>query len=340
MVEERPALMCAPTISVVLPSYRREGVLVATVRSVLAQRGSGDEVIVVDQTPDHEPGTQAALEELSQRDGLRWVRKATPGICEAMNVGALVARGDILLFLDDDVVPTEGLLEAHRVAFTEPDAPPSACGQVLQPWNEGPVESIRDDAMGFDFAYSKRAEILPVMAGNFAVKRDVFIAAGGMDETFTGGAHRCDAEIGYRLAAFTGRRTRFVPEAGVRHLLSSGGTRAHGHKDTWAAIGSAMGDYYFGLRCLGRREALRHTLSRLSRAPLNRRTARRPWMVALLFVREIVALCRAVLRASGREQRYIRRLEDYRDVSGAGALSRSSSTSLAVDSRDSAPAET
>lgn len=311
--------MTSRSVSVVIPSYMREAALVETVRAVRAQLAPGDEIVVVDQSPAHEAATTEALGVLADGDRVRWVRKSRPGIAEAMNVGALLARGDLLLFLDDDVIPSEGLLDAHRRALSDEPRALSTCGQILQPWNERPVDSVRDFEMGFDFAYDNETEVVPVMAGNFGVHRAVFLAAGGMDEVFTGGAHRCDAEVGYRLLARTGKRTRFVPEASLRHLLAPGGTRAHGHKDSWASIGSAVGDYYFGFRCLGFGGAAHHAAKRILRAPFNRNTARRPWLVAMILARETVAFGRAVRLAAG-SGRYIRALESYVDVEAVGPV--------------------
>lgn len=305
--------MILPSLSVVIPTFMREDVLAETVRAVRDQLSPGDEILVIDQTPSHQAETTAALLELSADGRVRWVRKARPGIAEAMNVGALLAQGKILLYLDDDVVPDPELLKAHRRAFASDSGVVSTCGQILQPWNERPVDAVPDFEMGFDFAYDKEAEVAPVMAGNFGVRREAFLAAGGMDEVFAGGAHRCDAEMGYRLLARTGRRTRFVPAASLRHLLAPGGTRAHGHKDSWASIGSAVGDYYFGLRCLPFGGAMRHAAKRILRAPFNRNTARRPWLVVMILAREAVALGRAVRLAVG-PGRYVRALDAYLDL--------------------------
>jgi len=303
-----------PTISVVVPSFQRETVLVETARLVLEQLGEGDEILVVDQTARHQPETEAALAELARSGRLRWVRKARPSICEAMNVGVLLARGEIVVFLDDDVVPAPGLLEVYRSAFAESEDLHAVNGQVLQPWNDGSVDRVRDFELGFDFAYSERAEVVPALTCNFAVRREVFLMAGGMDETFEGGAHRCDADLGYRLRACTKRRVRFEPSASVRHLQAGGGTRAHGAKDSWASIGSAVGDHYLGLRWFGWRGALRHSLHRLVRAPINRRTLERPWLVPWLALRELVAFGRALARVRRGPARTVREVASYQDV--------------------------
>jgi GT2 family glycosyltransferase len=302
----------------VIPSYQRESILIGTLESILAQCIGGDEVIVVDQTLRHEPETERRLSELNRKGEVRWVRKSKPSICEAMNLGAALARGELLVFLDDDARPFEDFLEAYRRLFALADAPLAACGQILQPWDEGPSDAPGGDAGNFNFASRHPGELVGVMAGNFAVRRSVFLEVGGMDEAFRGGAYRCDAEVGFRLLARTGRRVRFEPSAAVRHLHAEGGTRAHGHKDTWAAIESAIGDYYFGFRCLSPRQSFGHALRRLGRAPFNRNTASRPWLVVSVLAREGVAWVRAFARAR-RGGRFIRLVDAYDDVLGPGS---------------------
>lgn len=302
-------------ISVVVPTYLREGELVETSRAVLGELGEGDEIVVVDQTPRHEPGTVTAIANLVASGRVRWLRKGRPSICEAMNVGALVARNEVIVFLDDDVEPGPGLLEVYRHLFSRPGRPHAVNGQVLQPWHDGPVRSVRDFELGFDFAYAEPAEVVPMATGNCAVLREVFLASGGMDENFRGGAYRCDADLGYRLRAFTGQPARFEPRASVRHLQAGGGTRAHGAKDSWASIDSAIGDHYLGLRWFGWKGALRHSLHRFLRAPVNRRTLSRPWLVPWLGARELVAFFRALSRVRSASARPVSALSCYSDLS-------------------------
>lgn len=314
-------------ISVVIPSYLRERVLVDTVGAVLRQLGERDEIVVVDQTRAHEAATEAAIGELVASGRVRWYRKSRPSICEAMNVGALLARNPVLVFLDDDVVPGPGLLAVYRTLFSTEESLHAVNGQVLQPWNNEPVDQVADFEMRFDFAYSRQAQVVPALTANLAVSRDVFLAAGGMDETYEGGAHRCDADLGFRLRAFTGRPARFEPRASVRHLQAGGGTRAHGAKDSWASLGSAIGDHYFGLRWLGWSGALRHSLQRLLRAPVNRRTVRRPWLVPWIAAREVVAFGQAVMcvrRAPARKIQVLNRYTDLEEIPPAGSPRQSS----------------
>jgi GT2 family glycosyltransferase len=310
-----------PTISVVIPTYRREQVLLDTLEHVARQLRPGDEVVVVDQTAEHEPATEEALGRLAEAGAVRWYRRAKPHICEAMNAGALLARGEVLLFLDDDVAPAPGLLEAHRAALAAADAPPAVCGQVLQPWNEGPVDHVRDFAEGFSAAYGRTCDVLALMAGNFAIRRDVYLGLGGMDENFFGACYRLEAELSYRIFRRTGRKVRFLPEASIRHLHAGGGTRAFGHKDTWSGIGGVVGDYYFALRCFSPLRAVGYCLRRVARAPVNRNTLRRPWLIPSLFLREVVAWGWA-FPLLARRNNYVRPLAHYAVEQGSMPAAR------------------
>lgn len=303
------------TTSVIVPTYQREGVLVDTLRALVRMLQAGDEILVIDQTPRHEPDTERALAELSAQGKVRWYRKAKPSQCEAMNAAARLARCDLLLFLDDDIVPFPGLIEGHRSAFArEPDLS-ATTGQVLQPWNAAPIPGeMPDRGLGFDFASTRPADVLSLMAGNFAMRRETFLAVGGMDENFTGNNYRNDAEMAWRTWRRTGRKVRFVPEAGLRHLLSGGGNRAFGQKDTWGAIGGSIGDYYFALKHLPAGQAVTHILRRFVRAPLNRHTVRRPWLIVVIAVREVVAFVRAFGRVLLGRNNYIKDLAGYPDL--------------------------
>jgi GT2 family glycosyltransferase len=295
----------------VIVTYRREQVLVETVERVAQLLRPGDELIVVDQTPRHEPATEAALRRMAITGSIRWYRRNRPHICEAMNAGARLARGAILLFLDDDVVPSPGLLEGHRAALSQPDPPPGTCGQVIQSWHRGPVERVHDFDLGFDPGYNQPCDILGPIGCNFGLRRDIFFDVGGIDENFFGPCYRFEAELSRRIFRRTGRKIRFLPHASLVHLKTAGGTRSFGEKDTWKHIGGRVGEYYFALRSLPPLACLGYCLRQIMREPLNKYTLRRPWLIPSLFVREVVAWAWAVCRALTRHGNYAKAEEAY-----------------------------
>jgi GT2 family glycosyltransferase len=299
------------TVSIVVPTFRREEVLVDSLNSLVGLLKAGDEIIVIDQTLEHEKATIDTLDRLSASGLIRWYRRTHPSQNEAMNIAALLASGDILVFLDDDIVPTVGLLEGHRTVLSDTEGPPATCGQVLQPWHVATIESVKGFDLEFDPAYSEPCNVRFLIGANFAIRRETYLQIGGMDENFNGANYRNDTEMAYRICARTGKPIRFVPDASLRHLFAGGGNRAFGAKDTWGHIGGSIGDYYFAMKCLPRGEMVRHVLRRIVRAPLNRNTLRHPWLIPSLAVREIVAFFRACSRLAFRPHKGIRPLEDY-----------------------------
>jgi GT2 family glycosyltransferase len=132
-------------LSIVIPTYGRDEVLCDTLRYLLAQTPPADEIVVVDQTADHGPQTVDLLAAWREAGAIRWLRHAPPGTVGAMNRGLLEARGELVLFLDDDIIPGAELVAAHRRAHAEHPEAWATVGQVLQPedWDV-PTEPTED----------------------------------------------------------------------------------------------------------------------------------------------------------------------------------------------------
>ena len=108
-----------------------------------------------------------------------------------MNKGIEKANSEVVLFLDDDIVPGEFLVGAHREAH-EADRAGIIAGQVLQP-GESPAPSEKGGR--FRFNGEEMRWVGEFMAGNFSMKRDLGLALGGFDENFVRVAYRFEAEF-------------------------------------------------------------------------------------------------------------------------------------------------
>jgi len=106
-----------PFISVVIPTYGRETVLCDSINSILAQDYPAFELIVVDQTQQHEPTTQTLLDQLVEACKIQLYQVSWASLPAARNYAIERANGSILLFLDDDVELPEGFLRAHARAY-------------------------------------------------------------------------------------------------------------------------------------------------------------------------------------------------------------------------------
>ena len=279
-------------ITVAIPTYRRETVLIETLQYLLALSHPAAEILVLDQTEQHEPATATALRTMADCGQIRWVQLAEPSIPKAMNQGLLLATQAVVLFVDDDIKPEPGLLSAHLAAHSV-HGDVIVAGRVIQPWEEG-VDLASET--NFRFAGVRSAWISEFMGGNFSVRRSIALALGGFDENFVRVAYRFEAEFAYRFCA-SGRRIWFEPTACLHHLKdASGGTRTYGeHLTTWRPD-HAVGAYYFALRT----RAWRELVTRPLRSVMTRFHLRRPWRILGTLWAEVRGLLWALrLRAGG-----------------------------------------
>ncbi|MCC7427033.1 MAG: glycosyltransferase family 2 protein [Alphaproteobacteria bacterium] len=227
----------APRVSVVIPTFNRRADVLATLESVLALDHPQDalEVLLIDNSSTD--GTDEAVAELSARTGRAIVyrRKEPQGPVPARNLGARIATGEWLLFLDSDVsIAPDWLRVALAYLAARPDIAAIA-GKVLyasQPhllncyggalsriglcWDEmegAPADEARSPA-----------EVLWMNSSAQMVRRDAFLAVGGLDETFFYGYEEPD--FGWRLT-LAGWKSAVIPEAGVLHRVDAAPGRAN-----------------------------------------------------------------------------------------------------------------
>lgn len=110
-----------PLFSIIIPAYNAERYLPSALDSVLAQKASSYEVILVDD------GSTDATAEIcdgyaDRYDSIRAIHIENSGASRARNMGLHDARGDYVLFMDaDDLWKPELLAEVSQLAADEPD---------------------------------------------------------------------------------------------------------------------------------------------------------------------------------------------------------------------------
>jgi GT2 family glycosyltransferase len=272
-------------ITIVIPTYNRQKIIVETIERLLPL---GAPIVVVDQTP-------AASERLGALPA-RLIRLPEPSIPHAMNVGVDAAETDVVLFLDDDVIPSPQLIEAHTAAHRDPDVW-AVAGQILQPGEEPARVRQPADDLEFRFHADESRLVTNVMAGNLSVKRERFFDVGGFDENFVGAAYRFETDFALRIAA-AGGKILFEPRASIRHLkLASGGLRSFGDHRTSASPMHSAGDYYFALH--HRPPLWRYALRRLRANVVTRFHLTHPWTIPSKLTGEIRGLLLARRLARG-----------------------------------------
>lgn len=282
-----------PGLTVVIPTYGRDEVLLATIDALHRLDRPPDEILILDQTQRHAVAVEEALAALDRSGAITWLRLPKPSIPGAMNRGLLAAHHELVLFLDDDILPHGELIGAHLAAHrVDANAALLVAGQVLQP-GEAPAPL---SGSNFAFRSSIPQEIVEVMAGNLSVTRSFALSIGGFDEQFVGAAYRFEADFAAR-ARNAGAHIKFVPNASIFHLREGkGGTRSFGSHLTTIRPAHAVGEYYYLLRHHPP-GALRRFLGRPIRAVTTRHHLRHPWWIPVTLLAELSGMAWAAILA-------------------------------------------
>lgn len=181
-------------LSIIVPVYNQPAELSQCLAALEASSGSGSEIVVVDDaSTDDTPGAAARM-------GVRVLRLArNSGPSAARNHGAHHARGDILFFVDADVVVAPGAVEQVQRTFADrPDVAAVFGSYDAQPRARGVVSQYRN--LLHHFVHQQgNPEASTFWAGCGAVRRAAFEDAGGFDQERFPRPSIEDIELGYRL---------------------------------------------------------------------------------------------------------------------------------------------
>lgn len=207
-----------PLITVAICTRNRAALLEKALQSVLAQLDSDTEVLVVDNgSTDRTP--QLLAECAAASPAVRAHTERAPGISAARNAALARARGEYVLFFDDDQEALPGWLAAYRRFLANPPNGKVACvGGAVLPHFEGPVPAWVD-RVRFQMALSAETRRLDDSAfpgcGNCAYHRQRALEVGG----FSAELRRCEeTELVLRLKS-AGYEVWWLAQAPIRHFI-------------------------------------------------------------------------------------------------------------------------
>ena len=180
-------------ISIIVPVYNNPRDLRECLSALIGSSCSGSEIIVVDDgSTDDTPSVAARM-------GVAVLRLAkNSGPSAARTFGVRHARGDIIFFVDSDVVVMPGAIERVIKMFNDrPDVDAVFGSYDVQPRIKGVISQYRN--LLHHFVHQKgNPDASTFWAGCGAIRRSAFEEIGGFDEKRF---PRCieDIELGYRL---------------------------------------------------------------------------------------------------------------------------------------------
>lgn len=204
-----------PFISIIMPTYQRRDVVCDALRAIdgIAYRGQFETIVVVDGSTD---GTAAAIAALALRHAPRVLVHDNKGPAYTRNRGAQAAQGEILLFLDDDMMCRADILDAHVAAHhagadavmgdipLDPDSPRGFLSAGVGAWAEQRRQRL---------AAGGALDTADLLGGHISVRREVFTAIGGFDGRFTRDGTYGNEDLDFGVRLLERHKVVFCPQA-------------------------------------------------------------------------------------------------------------------------------
>ena len=203
-----------PSVSIVIPTFRRSEALERTLHAISAIAYDGRfEVVVVDDGSND--GTAAVIKRFGEQElnlRIRFLELENGGAARARNHGAREAEGEVIVFLDDDMLVEPDHLERHLVHLGDPDArrivngawdfAPEVRTELertsfgrFRIWLEEWIKSgIEMKPLGADLLQPNM-----LTACTLGIRRKDFLELGGFDEAFPAAGYE-DQEFSIRAA--------------------------------------------------------------------------------------------------------------------------------------------
>jgi GT2 family glycosyltransferase len=232
-------------LSIIIPTYNREEILPQTIDLILKENFPHCELILIHQRPQISGQFQEFLKRTENR--IRYFAVNWASVPRACNFGVNKAKGEIILMLDDDIIPGEDLISAHYRNY-EDSKVGAVAGRISTPHRvRFPEHAGRIGELGpkhETFVSSRRQDVQTGKGANMSFRRPLFQKLGGFDTSYIKNAHRFESDLCFQIRKM-GYRIVYDPKAAVEHLeLNTGGIRAWGVTDTPAFYRNEMLFYF------------------------------------------------------------------------------------------------
>ena len=207
-----------PFVSVIVPTRNRGEILAFTLDALARQVYPSDrmELLVIDNSSTDDTEAVVGRWAAALPFPVRFQRKENKGPASSRNLGAQLARGEVLAFTDSDCLPSPAWLRS-AVAALEPGV-----GVVT-----GPIALQRTADTHFFWNSQLDPEVWDsglYRTANLVVRKAVFEEVSGFDESYALGPRGQlmggeDTDLGWRIRR-SGLRAVFVEGALITHLAT------------------------------------------------------------------------------------------------------------------------
>ena len=289
------------SLTIVIPTLNRKQYLESTLRDLEEQDYPDFNIVIIDQSDEvynyNIPSKIASK--------VRVIPQLEKSASKARNNGLLNSVGDIVLFLDDDIIiDNRSFLSNHCRHYVRNDCP-GVSGAILEmdkKFRSNRHQLSLNPRFGwlfFPINYSKACLIGNGWAGNLSVRREWALKIGGMDENYVKGAFREESDFCSRLVKKYGL-LQFDPDAFIVHIgASSGGLRTFGKEKVVRGRHHFNGFFYYLLRNVRLWDYPLHILSFVSVFYKRKNLIQNPSTIFTLIARTIKGFTNGILMALG-----------------------------------------
>jgi len=200
-----------PNASVIIVTYNNSDLLLSNLDNLNKQTVSDFEIIIIDNNE------KIDIFPLIKKYPINYIKlKKNYGLSFARNIGIKLARGEIVIFLDDDAIPANDFIEEHIRAYKENDI----LGLRGKSLPRTPT-IYNYFASHYDYG-DKTIPCFINLEGNSSFKRDVLIEIGGFNPKLQGAGGYEGLELTYRIVSKYKDKSKLIyyPNAVIYHDYS------------------------------------------------------------------------------------------------------------------------
>jgi GT2 family glycosyltransferase len=210
LARRRQPAGAAPRLSVVMPVYNAEATLAECLTRLCNSAPHDAEIVVVDD------GSTDQSRAIAAGFPVRIVPTAgRVGPAAARNLGARVAEGDVVFFIDSDVMVRPDTVARMVESFGESEIDGVVGVQAADMRHRNLASQYKN--LWMRWTYVRQTGDVPLFYTTAAaIRRDAFLRAGGFDQGYTD-PNVEDTAFGQKLARL-GIRVKVMPELEVEHV--------------------------------------------------------------------------------------------------------------------------